>query len=149
MFGSTLAIRRGARLNDGRLLSFRVRENTKGPTNRPCGLTLEQYTYMENVQPVLGSPIFYYLALAVAAAFVLNAMRHVYLYFVFRGIDKHGFTDPELQAMHKRSIEAEKGKFFTRTRLQAVYAAVWVAGAAFAVWQLYSIDQLGSLYGQH
>ncbi|WP_420170720.1 hypothetical protein ACN99C_26890 (plasmid) [Pseudomonas alloputida] len=104
---------------------------------------------MESVQPVLGSPLAFGLALLAAVGYVFYACRHVYRYFLFRRIDKHGFQDPELQALHKRSIEAEKGKFFTRTRRQGVYALIWVAGAVYAIWLLYNVNHLGSLYGQH
>jgi len=102
---------------------------------------------MENVQPALGSPLAYGLALLAAVGFVFYACRHIYRYFVFRSIDKHGFQDPEHQALHLRSMEAEKGRFFTRTRRQGVYAIVWVLGAAFAIWMLLSVNHLGSLHG--
>ena len=67
------------------------------------------------------------LALAIS---VLVAIRFAYRYFMFRHIDKTGFNDPDLQAMHLQMRREESQNWITRTQLQLVYA---IASAALAV----------------
>lgn len=86
----------------------------------------------DKVTPFISPGFAQLIGVLIIALGVLITLRYAYRYYVFRLIDREGFHDPELQAMHLQMQREEAGKLITRTQLQLlICVAAAVATLAF------------------
>lgn len=86
---------------------------------------------MNDVRPFISPEVVYLGGTLCLAVCVFFTIKYAYRYLVFKIIDREGYISLELQALHLREQERERGMILTSTRKQGLIALASLAASVY------------------